>query len=110
MVAGIVRAAGGLIACGLLLTLGACAELEAMNGPQGPDMTSPPGPPQKVYSYADQPDTPPQIKAKGVIDKGEVTGTYNGAQYVCADTACKSAIRSDIPVPPEGRTGQKKDQ
>jgi hypothetical protein len=99
-----------LMACGLLLSLGACAELEAMNGPQPEHMTSPVPPPQQVYSYADQPDTPPQIKAKGVIDKGEVTGTYNGAQYVCADTACKSAIRSDIPVPPEGRTGKANDQ
>ncbi len=106
MVVGIVRVAGGMIACAFLLNLGACAEFEAMNGPQTADMTSPPPPPQKVYSYADQPDTPPQIKARGVIDKGDVTGSYNGAQYVCADTACKSAIRSDIPVPPEGRTGQ----
>jgi hypothetical protein len=96
----------GLVACGLLLGLASCAELEAMNGPQTADMTSPPPPPQQVYSYADQPDTPPQIKAKGVIDKGDTTGTYNGAQYVCADAQCKSAIRSDIPVPPEGRTAK----
>ncbi len=40
-------------------------------------------------------DRPEYTPAKGVIKKGETSGTKDGKTYVCADSDCKTARKAD---------------
>ncbi len=40
-------------------------------------------------------DRPEYTRAKGIIKKGETSGTRDGKTYVCADSDCKTARKVD---------------
>ena len=52
--------------------------------------------------------TPAEIKAKGVIKKGDTHGTYNGMIYNCGNADCSIAIRAPTAIPGTQANGAKK--
>ena len=89
---------------GLLLLSAGCSDLNTLADNAPPMATVPSTIPSGARPQNPSAlDAPAEMKAKGVIKKGDVQGTYNGAVYSCGNPDCTIAVRTPYPAPSSGK-------